>query len=94
MLVEQGRPAEGIAPDGGRRSATLEANGDEDFVPLYLVQLATAHARAGQAAEGLSLERRGLTRIEKTGERLFEAELQRLEGESWCPRRYAMTPPL
>jgi class 3 adenylate cyclase/predicted ATPase len=80
MLVEQGRPAEGIAPMGAAL-ATLEANRDEDFVPLYLVQLATAHARAGQAAEGLSLVRRGLTRIEKTGERLFEAELHRLEGE-------------
>jgi predicted ATPase len=80
MLVEQGRPAKAIAPMGAAL-ATLEANRDEDFVPLYLVQLATAHARAGHAAEGLNLVRRGLTRIEKTGERLFEAELHRLEGE-------------
>jgi class 3 adenylate cyclase/predicted ATPase len=80
MSVEEGRAAEGIAPMGAAL-ATLEANRDEDFVPLYLVQLATAHARAGQAAEALSLVRRGLTRIEKTGERLFEAELHRLKGE-------------
>jgi len=80
MSVEEGRPAEGIA-SMRTALATLQANRDEDFVPLYLVKLAAAHARAGQASEALNLVRRGLTRVAKTDERLFESELHRLEGE-------------
>ena len=80
MSVEDGRPAEGIAAMG-MALATLRANRDEDFTPFYVLQLAAAHARTGQAAEALRLVRRGLTRVAKAGERLFEAELHRLEGK-------------
>jgi predicted ATPase len=61
--------------------AVLQANADEDFMPHYLLLLATAHARAEEFAEALSLVRGALARLEGTGERLFEAELHRLEGK-------------
>jgi class 3 adenylate cyclase/predicted ATPase len=80
MLVEEGRPTEGVA-SMWPALATLQANGDEDFVPLCLGQLAVAHARAGQLSEALTLVHSGLTRVATTGERLFEPELHRLEGE-------------
>jgi predicted ATPase len=80
VLVEKGRPAEGIASMAAAL-ATLQANRDEDFVPLYLLRLATGHVRAGQASDALTLVCAELTRVATTGERLFEPELHRLEGE-------------
>jgi predicted ATPase len=80
MLVEEGRPTEGVALMQ-LALATLQANGDEDFMALCLAQLAVAHARAGHLSEALTVVHSGLTRVATTGERLFEPELHRLRGE-------------
>jgi adenylate cyclase len=79
-LADQGQLQEGIA---GVR-AILEAMRSGGSVlgsPWMLAFLAEAHGKAGQTEEGLALldEAQGL--VAKTGERLTEAELHRLEGE-------------
>jgi predicted ATPase len=48
---------------------------------LYFGFLAEAYRTAGQPEEGLTVLAEALTVVEKTGERLWEAELYRLKGE-------------
>ena len=50
-------------------------------MPYYLGLLATACLRARQHAEALSLLAEGLHRVDRTGERWFEAELYRIKAE-------------
>ena len=57
------------------------ATGAELAQPSYVAPLAEAYRKAGQAAEGLSILAELLTAVEKTGERFYEAELHRLQGE-------------
>jgi predicted ATPase/class 3 adenylate cyclase len=57
------------------------ATGAEFMVPYFLALLAEAHAQVGQAREGLGLVTQALQRVERSGERWFEAELHRLRGE-------------
>ena len=47
----------------------------------FLVLLAEAYGKAGQAEEGLSALVEALTVVDKSGERFYEAELYRLKGE-------------
>jgi predicted ATPase len=61
--------------------ARLRANGDEEFLPYSLVLLAEAHGEVGDTAVALGLLDEALARVERTNERLFEAELHRLRGE-------------
>ena len=49
--------------------------------PYYLALLAEAYGKAGQVEEGLTALAEALAVVEKTGERLYEAELYRLYGE-------------
>jgi len=49
--------------------------------PYFLALLAQAHAEAGQTAEGLRVLEEALTLVHKTGERFYEAELYRLQGD-------------
>ena len=58
-----------------------QATGAEFMVPYFLALLAGAHAKVGQAREGLGLVTQALQRVERSGERWFEAELHRLRGE-------------
>jgi predicted ATPase len=64
-----------------RGLAAKEATGAEIKVPFYLGLLASAYAEAGQPAEALPLLAEALNRLERTGERWFEAELHRRKGE-------------
>ena len=51
------------------------------FQPYFLVLLAEAYGKAGQAEEGLAALAEALTVVDKSGERFYEAELYRLKGE-------------
>jgi predicted ATPase len=55
--------------------------GAELLLPTFFSFLAEAYGKAGQAEEGLRLVADALRIVEKTGERKFEAELNRLNGE-------------
>jgi predicted ATPase len=79
-LLVQGGASEGVALMR-EELARLRANGDEDFLPRSLLLLAEAHREVGQTALASGLVDEALARVERTDERLFEAELHRLKGE-------------
>jgi len=60
---------------------TLQDMGIEVALPEFLSFLSEAYGKAGQTEKGLRLVTEALTRVERTGERKFEAELYRLKGE-------------
>jgi predicted ATPase len=80
VLAERGQSAAGIARmrEG---MATLQKTGAELSRSYILAQLAEAFGRCGQAKEGLALLAQALAVVQRTGERWYEAELHRLEGE-------------
>jgi predicted ATPase len=79
-LAQQGQAEEGIAQI--REGLTASYNiGSEGYRSLYFGFLAEAYRTAGQPKEGLTVLAEALTVVEKTGERLWEAELYRLKGE-------------
>jgi class 3 adenylate cyclase/predicted ATPase len=51
------------------------------FRPVHLGHLAAAHASLGEPEVGLGLLNEAILTVEKTRERVFEAELHRLRGE-------------
>jgi predicted ATPase len=51
-------------------------------VPLYLIHLAEAHERVGDAKEAIPLLRRALDMVGRTGERWLEPELHRVLARS------------
>jgi len=51
------------------------------WAPYHMALVATAYGTAGQIGEGLSLLDGALQIVERTGERLLEAELNRQKGE-------------
>jgi predicted ATPase len=55
--------------------------GAEYMLPYFLALLAQVECRAGRAQAALSLLEEALSRVERTGERWFEAEIFRIEGE-------------
>jgi predicted ATPase len=61
----------------------LEAINAEILRPLHLGHLAAALASLGQVDLGIALIDEGISKLEKTGEGLFEAELYRLRGQLW-----------
>jgi tetratricopeptide (TPR) repeat protein len=50
-------------------------------LPQGLAVLAEAYGKVGQAEEGLKVVAEALTKMEKSGDRYYEAELYRLKGE-------------
>jgi TOMM system kinase/cyclase fusion protein len=79
-LSIQGHAEEGMAQM--RQSlATLQAMGAELYWPCYLTWLTEAHDGMGQATEGLTVLTEALATGHKTGERWWEAEIHRLQGE-------------
>ena len=68
-LAEQGQVQEGIAQLRQIRQ------------PFYLALLAETYGKVGQVEEGLSVVAEALVLVDKTGERISEAELYRLKGE-------------
>jgi predicted ATPase len=57
------------------------ATGAALWTPYWLALLASVHGRLGQAQEGLVATAEALTLVARTGERFWEAELQRLKGQ-------------
>src|SRR5439155_21321243 len=57
------------------------AAGAELDRPYYLALLAEAYGKVGQAEEGLSTLAEALGLVDKTGDRYYEPELYRLQGE-------------
>jgi DNA-binding winged helix-turn-helix (wHTH) protein/predicted ATPase len=79
-MTRGGQVRDGIATI--RRGTTAaRAGGAEQFQPYFLGLLADACARAEWPAEGLAAVEEALAMAAKTGERFYEAELHRLEGE-------------
>ncbi|MGH6803330.1 MAG: hypothetical protein ACREC3_08180, partial [Methyloceanibacter sp.] len=61
--------------------AAFEVMGAELGQPYNLALLAEAYGKGGQNEEGLSILAEALARVDRTGERTYEAELWRLYGE-------------
>ncbi len=79
-LAEQGRVAEGIA-QMRQGLAAWQATGAAIWRPYFLALLAEACVQGGQVEEGLAVLAEALAAVDKTEERLYEAELYRLKGE-------------
>jgi len=77
-LAEQGEEGTDQIRQG---MAAWRAVGAELARPYYLALLAEACAKGGQVEEGLSAVAEALATVHKTGERFYEAELYRLQGE-------------
>ena len=79
-LVEQGERDEGIAQI---RQALEDCDAMEilSFSTYSLVLLSDAYSKDRQAREGLTVVGEALERAHKSGERLHEAELYRINGE-------------
>src|SRR4051794_38163340 len=79
-LSQQGKPEEGVV-QMQQGLAAYRATGAELGVPYRLSLLAEACGAAGQVEEGLIFLAEALERVDRTGERFYEAELYRLKGE-------------
>jgi predicted ATPase len=79
-LAEQGQVEEGITQIR-QGLATHEALGAGLFHSYYLVLLAEAYGKAGQAEDGLGVLTKALAFVDRTEERFYEAELYRIKGE-------------
>jgi class 3 adenylate cyclase/predicted ATPase len=79
-LAEQGQKEEGIAHM--RQGLTAyRATGGAGHLPKFLSLLAEAYGNMGQIEEGLAVLAKALAMVNKTGERVWEAELYRLKAE-------------
>src|SRR5262249_24335536 len=79
-LAMQGQEAEGIQQIHQGMAAD-RARGTELFRPYHLALLAEAYGKAGQVEEGLTALAEALDLVDRTGERMYEAELYRLKGQ-------------
>jgi predicted ATPase len=79
-LVEQGHGEAGLV-QMRQGLAAWHATQAEITRPYWLALLAAAYGTAGQATEGLGVLAEALTLVARTGERWWEAELYRLQGE-------------
>src|SRR5262249_52139592 len=79
-LVEQGQGEEGIK-QLQQGLAIWQATGAEAVRPHFLALLAEAYGKTRQTEEGLKTLAEALLLIDKTGERVYEAEVYRLKGE-------------
>jgi class 3 adenylate cyclase/predicted ATPase len=79
-LAEQGQSEEGLTQIR-QGLATNQATGAGIFHSYFLVLLAEAYGKAGQAEDGLAALTEALTVADNSGERFYEAELYRLKGE-------------
>jgi DNA-binding SARP family transcriptional activator/predicted ATPase len=80
LLADQGQVAAGIAEMREGLDA-WRATGTESDVAYYLGLLAEACGRAGEAEEGAQLLIQALDMVDRSGERFYEAELHRLQGQ-------------
>ena len=78
-LAELGEADEGIA-QMREGIAAWRAMGGQMSLPYSLALLAEAYGKAGEVEEGLSVLTEALTVVDRTEERVWEAELYRLRG--------------
>jgi predicted ATPase len=81
-MLEAGEAMDRAIAEMQRGLAAKRATGAELKVPYYLGLLAHAHRQADRAAEALPLLAEAVARVERTGERWFEAEVHRLRAEA------------
>jgi class 3 adenylate cyclase/predicted ATPase len=79
-VADQGQEEEGIT-QLRQGLAAWQAIGTVTLTPYYRALLAEAYGKRGQAEECLAGLAEALAAVDKTGERFYEAELYRLEGE-------------
>ena len=79
-MIGLGRVEAGIA-DIEAGMAVYRATGSELGVSLWLGCLAEGHAAAGRVDDALAVLERAMAFVERTGERVYEAELWRMKGE-------------
>jgi predicted ATPase len=79
-LSDAGEAERGIA-EVARGLAAFRATAAQLWMPYFLGLLAEAHGKAGEQAQGLCVLSEALGRARRTGERWFEAELHRRNGE-------------
>ena len=79
-LVVQSQRKEGVRQMDQGLLAT-EAIGVELYRPYFLARLAEAHAFLGQIESGLRVLRKALEVVERNEERVWEAEIHRLQGD-------------
>jgi predicted ATPase len=89
-LAMQGRGEEGIA-QMHQGLAALRATGAGGG--NWLAPLAEAYGKEGQPEEGLRVLAEELVLVEKTGGRMWEAELHRLKGELLLKAEYEVRNP-
>jgi predicted ATPase len=78
-LTQQGMLDDGIAHIRSGMSS-FRSTGSEIMLPYFMYLLAEAYGRFGLAKEGLRILTEAQAAIESSGERWYEAELQRLKG--------------
>jgi predicted ATPase len=78
-LAMQGQEEEGINQIQ-QGMATARTTGMERFRPYHLALLAEAYGKTGQLKEGLTALTEALVAVDRTGGRVYEAELYRLKG--------------
>ena len=79
-LAQQGQGAQGLSQIS-EGLAAWQATGTEFFQSHFLAFLAETYGKDAQVEEGLRAVVEGLAFVERTKERLYEAELYRLQGE-------------
>ena len=79
-LAERGQREEGVVQMRQGLDAQ-RATGAKILETSRLALLAEAYGKVGQAEEGLSVLTEALAMVDRTGERVYEAELYRLRGE-------------
>jgi predicted ATPase len=80
ILAAQGQGDEGIA-DMRRGFAAWQATGADVWQPHMLALLAEVQGKVGRTDEGFQALAEALTLVNNTGERFYEAEMHRLQGE-------------
>jgi predicted ATPase len=78
--AEQGQGEEGMTQIRQGLTATRAA-GAGIVRPYFLALLSEAYRKAGQTEEGLRVVAEALSEGDETGQRYYEAELHRLQGE-------------
>jgi predicted ATPase len=61
--------------------AAYQATGAALYLPYYYAMVSEVHGLMGEREEALHLLNEALTAVERTGERIYTAELHRLKGE-------------
>jgi len=80
ILAAQGQAAEGLQQVHAAIAA-YEATGAVMSRPAHLVLLAKVHGNAGQTEEAFAALAGARAVLDRTGERTYEAEMHRLQGE-------------